>query len=233
MTKIIHLAGNSGSGKTALAINLALAMKKRGREVILVDGNIYSPDVAYYLGMTPSIYLNEFLNGERKIDEILTAHSFGITVIPTLAEEEHAPLKHKKINDALLSLIGKSEIVLVDSFSHNQAFFNVIDGADETLFVATDDFPNIVKSRDLIRKMESRGMNVIGIVLNKQIKQNNKKHIQAIVEKPVLCQIPFDKQVIESVNLAKPALLHYPMSSIARAAMELAETLDIDKEEKI
>lgn len=228
MTKIIHIAGNSGSGKTVLAVNLAIAFAKKGKQVILVDGNIYSPDVAYYLGITPSIYLNEFLNGEKKIEDVLFSHPSGIKVIPATAEDEHDPLKHKKINDALLSLIGRAEIVLVDSFSHNPAFFSIMDNSDETLFVSNDDFPSIAKSREHIRKIESRGMNVIGLVLNKKIRDNNKKHIQAIAGKPVLAEILFDEKLIESVNLGMPAAIYYPKSGIAKAARELAEMLDTE-----
>ena len=135
MTRIINIAGNNGSGKTALALNLGIALTNKGKDVLLFDGNIYSPDIANYSDISPSIFLNEFLEGEKNIEETILFHPTGMKIIPSMGEEEYNLEKHKKINQALLSLIGKAEIILVDSFSHSPPLFSVVDNADETIFI--------------------------------------------------------------------------------------------------
>lgn len=225
MTRIINIAGNSGSGKTVLALNLGIALAHMGREVLLFDGNIYSPDIANYSDIMPSVFLNEFLDGKRRIEETIVFHPSGMKVIFSMPEESHDINKHKKINNALLELIGKSEIILVDSFSHSPAMFSVISSADETIFITNDDFPSIIKSKEFIKKMEDRGMNVIGIVVNKKGKKDNRKHIEAIIEKKVLAEIPYDERVIDSVNMKQPVFLTHPKSDVTKAINELADLI--------
>ena len=228
MTRIINIAGNSGSGKTILALNLSIALNNQGRDVILVDSDIYSPDITNYTDISPGIFFNEVLEGERNIEEAIMFHPSGIKIVPSIAEEEYSPEKHDKINHALLSLIGKSEIVLVDSFSHNPASVAIIDKADETLFITNDDFPSIVKTKDFINKMENSGINVIGVVLNKRKKETDKKHIEAILNKPVLAEIPHDNKIIDSINAKKPHYLTYPNSDVSKAIRGLAELIDLE-----
>ena len=227
MTKIINIAGNSGAGKSVIALNLSIALTHRGNEVILLDSNIYSPDIANYSDISPNVFFNEYLDDERKIEETITQHPAGMKVIPSISEEEYNPKKHMKINQALLSLIGKSEIILVDSFSHNPATFSVIDGADETIFVTNDDYPSIVKTKEFINKMDEKGMNVIGIILNKRKKDTVKKHIEGILNKPVLAEIPHDEKITESLNKRQPHLLMHPNSNISKTIRELAGLLSL------
>lgn len=225
MTRIIHIAGNAGSGKSLLALNLGIALTHHGKDVTLVDSNIYSPDISNYIDISPEIFLNEYLLGERAIEETIHYHPSGMKVIASTVETEHNPEFHERINQALLSLHGKSEIVLVDSFSHNPAYFSILNNADETLFITNDDFPSIVKTKDFIRTMEEKGINVIGVVLNKRRKSKDKKHIEAILDKPILAEIDYDPSLVESVNQRTPAYIHYPKSNMSKAVDELAKLL--------
>ena len=66
-------AGKGGVGKTTLAVNLALALSKRGSKVGVIDGDIYGPNVPLMLGMKAEIRTD----GEK----IVPAEKFGLQVI--------------------------------------------------------------------------------------------------------------------------------------------------------
>jgi MinD-like ATPase involved in chromosome partitioning or flagellar assembly len=227
MTRIVQIAGNSGSGKTTVSVNLAVALSKRGCDVVLVDANLYSPDIMHYIDAHPKGFLNEVIYNEKKIEDILTPHSSGARIIATMPEETHDQKKHSKINEALLSLIGKTELILVDTFSHNPLFFSIADSTDEILFVTNDDFPSIVKSKDFIQKLENNGFIVTGVILNRKNKSSNRKHIEAILDKKILAHIPYDEKIVHALNLRKPAVIHYPFSKAVKELRELALLLDI------
>lgn len=229
MTRIINIAGNSGSGKTTLALNLGISLAVRGRDTLLIDGNIYSPDIKHYVDVSPHAYLNEFLNDEKKIEDTIILHPSGIKLILSMPEEQHDKKKHQKLNGALVSLIGKHEIILVDSFSLHPALFNIMDKTDETIFIANDDFASIAKAKDMIERMEKKGMNVVGIVLNKRRKDSVIKYIETVIEKPVIIDLPHDEKVIESINLRKPVYLTHPKSEFSKSISQLAELIDIHK----
>jgi MinD-like ATPase involved in chromosome partitioning or flagellar assembly len=226
MTRIIHIAGNSGSGKSVLALNLGLALNQKGRDVLLFDSNIYSPDISNYSDINANVFLNEYLSGDKNIDEIVTYHPTGMKMVSSIMEEEVDEEKHNKINNALLDLVGKAEIILVDSFSHNPALFSMIDPADETIFVTNDDFPSIVKSKDFIRKMESEGKSIMGIVLNRKRKNSNIKHIESILGKRVLAEIPHHDDVIHSINTKQPIFISKPKSDVSNSIEGLAGIID-------
>jgi len=228
MTRIINIAGNSGAGKSIVALNLGVALATQGRDVTLIDGNLYSPDIANYSDIKPNAFLNEFLDGQKNFEDILHYHPSGLKVIPAIAEDSHNDGKFHTLNRALLHLVGKSEIVLVDSFSHSPLMFSVMDNADETLFITNDDYPSIIKSKEFINKIESKGLSVMGILLNKRMR-TQKDHVESIVGKRVLAELPYDKKMIEAINIKQPVYLSYPKSKISRSLSELAKLLDVSK----
>ena len=130
MTRIINILGNSGSGKSVIALNLGVALASKGKDVVLIDGNIYSPDISYYADINPKAYLNEHLDGDKSLEEIVHIHPSGLKIIPSLREEEHNEGKYHLLNSVLLDMHGKSEIVLVDSFSHSPAMFSSLHNSD-------------------------------------------------------------------------------------------------------
>jgi len=228
MTRIINIAGNSGAGKSIVALNLGVALATQGRDVTLIDGNLYSPDIANYSDIKPEAFLNEYLEGQKSLDEIIHYHPSGLKVIPAIAENSHDEGKFHSLNKALLHLVGKSEIVLVDSFSHSPSMFSVMANADETLFVTNDDFPSIIKTKEFVNKIEDKGLSVMGILLNKRMR-TDKAHVESIVGKRVLAEFPYDKKMIEAINIKQPVYLSYPKSKISKSISDLAELLDVSK----
>ena len=63
LTKIIGIiSGKGGVGKTTFSANLAIALSNFGKRVVVVDCNITTPHLAYYLGAKNySITLNNVL----------------------------------------------------------------------------------------------------------------------------------------------------------------------------
>lgn len=227
MTRIINIVGNSGAGKSIITLNLGIALSKKGKDVIVMDTNIYSPDIANYSDFSPSIFLNEYLEGQRKIEDTITYHPSGIKMIPAISEDTHDKKKHEKIHKAILSLIGKSEIILIDTFATSPALSSTLNIADETIFITNDDYPSIVKSKEFIEKLEKMGMTIIGVILNRSNKKTNAKNIEAILNKRVLAQIPHDKKMIESINNRQPIYLMHPKHKISKTISKLADLMNV------
>ena len=84
MSKIIVIAsGKGGVGKTVSAINLAAAMNYFGKDVLVVDGNLSTPNVGIHLNAPEvPINLNHVLRGEAEPFEAVYEHDSGVKVIP-------------------------------------------------------------------------------------------------------------------------------------------------------
>ena len=49
--KVGILSGKGGVGKTSTAVNMAAAMSYFGRDVVVIDGNLSTPNLGLHLGV--------------------------------------------------------------------------------------------------------------------------------------------------------------------------------------
>ena len=229
MTRILAvISGKGGVGKTTVTSNLSSALSKLGKEVIAVDANLTTPNLGIHLGMhLAPVTLHDVLKGKMKLRDCIYPHPFGFKVIPaSMKVEDLTGVDPIKLEEVTLSLLGKSDFVILDSAAGlGREAVSAISAVDEILVVANPELPSLTEALKTVKLAEMLEKNIVGVVLNKVRKKKyelKKEDAEEIVGYPVIAEIPEDKNVVKSVSVKMPVVDYAPYSPASVEFMKLA-----------
>lgn len=236
MSKIIVIiSGKGGVGKTTTAINLGAAMNYFGKDVLLIDGNLSTPNVGIHLNSPEvPVNLNHVLSKKAEAYEAVYEHESGMKIMPSsLSVKELKKVKYEKLKDFKEDFKKLSEYVILDSAAglgiEAQA---TIELADEIIIVTNPELPAITDALKTIKIAEQLNTPVTGIIVTRVRKNKFEMHPEAVkemLEVPVLGMVPEDIDIQKALSM-KGAIVHVlPKSNPARAYKEIASRiLDVE-----
>lgn len=171
--KIIAIAsGKGGVGKTNIAVNLAIALSRLGRRVVLVDADLGTANADVLLNVQSPYDLSHVIRGERTIDEIAVPLDAGPRLIrgasglSSAADLDH--FERQRLIEQLVRLERRSDYLLIDcgaGISRNVAAF--AQAADELLVVTTPEPTALTDAYALVKVLAHTGeLPSIGLVVN-------------------------------------------------------------------
>ena len=235
MNKIFVItSGKGGVGKTTTAINLGAAINYFGKDVLVIDGNLSTPNVGLHLNSPEvPINLNHVLLNKAEPAEAIYEHDSGLKILPSsLSIKELKKIKPERIKDFKKDFTDLAEYIIVDSAAGlGPEVHSVIDMADELIIVTNPEMPAITDALKTIKLAEQMKKSVLGVIITR-VKKNKiemqPETVKEMLEVPILGMIPEDLDVQRALNY-KDAVVHtHPKSNSSRAYKEIAAKL-IDK----
>ena len=225
MTRIISvLSGKGGVGKTTLVSNLGTSLAKRGKNVIILDGNVTTPNLSLHLGIPfYPVTLHDVLRSKMPIESaIYHHHDTGLKIIPaSLSAEAVKDVDLDRFRTVLLKLLGKAEIVIVDAAAGlGKEALAAVSVADDLIIVTIPEMPAVTDALKTIKLAQDNGTRILGVVVNRvrglkhELTMNE---IKAMLEVPIISIIPEDIAVQKSIAKRIPVVHHKPHS---RASIE-------------
>ena len=228
---IVITSGKGGVGKTTTAINLGAAMNHFGKDVLIIDGNLSTPNVGIHLNSPEvPISLNHVLQNKAEPYEAVYEHSSGIKIIPSsLSVKELKKLKPEKIKDFSKQLKNLGEYIIMDGAAGlgNEAKC-VMQSADELILVTNPEMPAITDALKTIKVAEELKIPIKGIIITRVRKNKSEMQPEAVremLETVILGMVPEDISIQESLSLRDAVVHTHPTSHAARAYKEIAASL--------
>ena len=229
MTRIIVItSGKGGVGKTTTAINLGAAMNYLGEDVLIVDGNLTTPNIGIHLGSPDApINLNHVLSKKADAFEAVYEHESGLKIMPSsLSIKELNKINPDALRELKKELYKIADNIIVDSAAGlGQEAMSAFNMADELIIVTNPEIPAITDALKAIKIAEKMNKSIMGVIVTRVKTDDiemNPNTVKEMLEVPILGMVPEDQSVQESITL-KDAVVHtHPKSNASRAYKEIA-----------
>ncbi len=228
---IVVTSGKGGVGKTTTAVNLGTSLNTFGKDVVILDANLTTPNIGIHLGApVVPIHLHHVLAGKSKINDAVYEHYSGTKIVPaSISIDDLRDANPDNLSKVAKSLKKMHEFIICDSAAGlGKEAATAIGIADEVLVVTNPELPAVTDALKVIKFAEDMKKNVIGVVVSRS--SNNKsqislKDIEIMLEKPILGVIPEDMNVKEALS-QKDAVIHtHPYSKASLSYKQLAAKL--------
>ncbi len=226
-----------GVGKTAVSVNLALALSEGGvHRVCIADLDLAFGDVAITLQLFPTHSIEHAVGAEQNMDykfleSLLTLHEDGLRVLAA----PNLPDARDRISGTLLTGVVAAlrehfDYVVIDTApAFDEATLSALDATDECVVVATLDVPTLKNVKVALETMDMLGA-AVGhrhLVLNRANDQVGigPEKVESILGMPIATHLETSMDVSAATNAGRPIVISQPRHPVSSAMRELAGIL--------
>jgi flagellar biosynthesis protein FlhG len=235
-------SGKGGVGKTNVVANLAVAMGKMGRRVLILDADLGLANMDILLGLNPRFTIQHVISGERRLQEVILSTPGGCHLLPAASGiQELTDLDYSQrlsLLNELDSLQDQFDILLIDTgagISANVMYFNF--AAMERVVVVTNEPTSLTDAYALIKvltkKYRQRKFKIlVNVARNPEEGLHIFKQLSVVVDRflgslamDYLGCVQHDENVPRAVRQQQAVVQRYPNTRASKDFIELAERI--------
>lgn len=239
-TKIIGiLSGKGGVGKTTLTLNLGAALTDFGKNVLIIDGNLTTPNLGIHAGIP--LYptsLHDVLRGKVDIYDVMHILPSGLKIVPaSINLNDLRGVNPNRLSTSFIDLIGKLDFILIDGAPGlgNEAL-SILKASNEIIGISTPELPALTDLLKSVKLAQDYKREYLGSVINMVTRKKyepKEEQIKSFLEGiPLLGLVPYDDNVKHALSKRLPIVHHKPKAKASLYIKNIAAKL-IGKEFKI
>jgi ATP-binding protein involved in chromosome partitioning len=236
VTRVIAVAsGKGGVGKSSLTVNLAAALAATGKEVGILDADIYGHSIPHMLGISQKPVV---------VDKLIVppvAHDLRLMSIGFFLDDNEpvmwrGPMLHRALEQFLQDVHwGELDVLVVDmppgtgdvSISLGQ----LLPRAEAVVVTTPQPLAQEVAARAATMATKT-GMRVVGVIENMTsdvFGSGGGERLATELGVPLLGTVPLDSRLREAADEGVPLVLRDPESEPAQAIVEIARLVDASR----
>lgn len=222
--KIISITGGKGGiGKTTISVNLAVALAKSGKQVLLFDADLGLANVDVLLGLKPKLTIHDVIQGRCGLSDVCVNGPYGVKIIPSASGiQSLADLSSSDSVELIKSfsdLTDSMDVMLIDMASGiSRQVIDFTHASQNIVLSICNDPSSLMDSFAVIKILNQHyGRRKFGIIVNKV--RNTKEGYQVYLR--------FQELITRFMNASVEFLGHIPQDDyVSIAARENSSIVD-------
>ncbi len=248
--KVIAItSGKGGVGKTNLTVNLAIALGKRGKRVVVVDADLGTANVDVLLGTSSRQTLMSLVQENVELEDVLIKGPYGVSYISGGSGMEHAgemsTMQRQAVFSKLSGCDSWADIILVDTGAGvGRNVLDFIVASDEVLLVTTPEPTSLTDGYAVLKAYKQLGATqpirlVVNRVFDMEESSETANKLICTADKFLhmnLESLGFvldDSNMMRSVRKQVPIMAAYPDSLASQCIDALADCLLTGKGQQV
>ncbi|MBZ0265171.1 MinD/ParA family protein [bacterium] len=239
--KIAVTSGKGGVGKSNISLNLAIAIARLNKKVLLIDADTNLANIDILLGLKVNKTLADVVMGTAFFSEVLLNGPEGIKLLPgssgmiEMVEQDSAV--REKLTKAFTEFEQHYDVILIDTGAGlSNAVLDYVTGADDVVLVTNAEPTSITDAYAMVKVALYRNpMLHMHVIVNLAPSRDHamgtfdklrlavRNFLQVDIQ--MLGFVPVDPNIPIAVAKQEPFITRYPRSAATNAVMMIARKL--------